>query len=70
VVWLYLVAKPSHAGVDVAGLAYPLHWPRVCSCQMRGQGHLLGFILSCHCCGRWRLLGDVKLPEHRYLMES
>jgi hypothetical protein len=24
-VWLYLAAKPSHVGVDVDGLAYPLH---------------------------------------------
>jgi hypothetical protein len=29
--WLYLVAKPSHMGVNVYGLAYPLHRPTVCS---------------------------------------
>jgi hypothetical protein len=28
-VWLYLMAKPSHMGVDVDGLAYPLHHPTV-----------------------------------------
>jgi hypothetical protein len=28
---LYLAAKPSHVGVDVDGLAYPLHCP---SCQV------------------------------------
>jgi hypothetical protein len=36
-VWLYLAAKPSHAGVDVDGLACPLHRPVACSHQMRGQ---------------------------------
>jgi hypothetical protein len=25
--WLYLAAKPPHVGVDVDGLAYPLHHP-------------------------------------------
>jgi hypothetical protein len=28
---LYLAAKPSHMGVDVDGLACPLHRPIVCS---------------------------------------
>jgi hypothetical protein len=28
---LYLAAKPSHAGVDVDGKAYPLHHPMVYS---------------------------------------
>jgi hypothetical protein len=28
---LYLVAKPSHVGVDVDGLAYSLHCPTVFS---------------------------------------
>jgi hypothetical protein len=27
---LYLVVKPSHMGIDVDGLAYPLHCPTVC----------------------------------------
>jgi hypothetical protein len=35
-VWLYLAAKPAHVGVDVDGLAYPLHRPTVYSCQTRG----------------------------------
>jgi hypothetical protein len=36
-VWLYMAVKPSHMGVNMDGLAYPLHHPMVCSCQMRGQ---------------------------------
>jgi hypothetical protein len=60
--WLYLTPKPSHVGVDVDGLAYPPRWSTVHSCQMRGYGLLPGAILSCHCSGRWRLLGDVKPP--------
>jgi hypothetical protein len=31
--WLYLMGKPSHMGVDVDGLAYPLHCPMVYSCR-------------------------------------
>jgi hypothetical protein len=57
-------------GVDVDGLAFPIHRPTVHSCQMRGQGLLPGAILSYRCSGRWHLSGDVKLPERRYLMES
>jgi hypothetical protein len=34
---LFLVAKPSHVGAEVDGLAYTLHWPTVHSCQSRGQ---------------------------------
>jgi hypothetical protein len=30
---------------------------------------LQGVILSCNCNRRWRLLGEGKLPSHRYLME-
>jgi hypothetical protein len=30
---LYLVAKPSHVGVDVDGLACPLHRAMACSRQ-------------------------------------
>jgi hypothetical protein len=44
--WLYLVAKPSHTGVDVDRLACPLHHPTVCSCQMRGQSLPPGIVLS------------------------
>jgi hypothetical protein len=36
--WFYLTAKPPHVGVSVDGLAYPLHRPMTCSCQMREQG--------------------------------
>jgi hypothetical protein len=32
---LYVATNPSHVGVDVDGLAYPLHRPMVCSHQMR-----------------------------------
>jgi hypothetical protein len=45
VVWLYLVAKPSHVGVDVDALACPLHRPMVHSCQMSGQGLPPGAVL-------------------------
>jgi hypothetical protein len=74
-VWLYLAAKPSHAGVDVDRLACPMREPMVYTCQMRGHGLLLGVVSSClvlSCCysGWCDLLGDVKLPEHRYLMKS
>jgi hypothetical protein len=40
--WPYLVAKCSHAGVDVDGLACPLHRPMNYSRQMRGHGFLPG----------------------------
>jgi hypothetical protein len=46
--WLYLAAKPSHVGVDVDRLAYPLHCPTTCSRQTRGQSFLLGAALSHH----------------------
>jgi hypothetical protein len=68
--WLYLAAKPSHAGDDVDGLAYPLHHPMACSHQKRGQGFLLGAVLSHHCSGKWCLPGDVKSPGLGYLVES
>jgi hypothetical protein len=70
VVWLHLAAKPSHVGVDVDGLACPLHRPTVHSYQMRGQGLLPDIVLSCHWSGRWHLLGDVKPPRLGYLVES
>jgi hypothetical protein len=46
---LYLAPKPAHVGVDLHGLAYPLHSPMACSRQTRGQGLLLGVVLSHHC---------------------
>jgi hypothetical protein len=44
--WFYLAAKPSYMGVDVDGLAYPLHCPTTRSCQARGQGCLSAVALS------------------------
>jgi hypothetical protein len=43
----YLTAKTSHMGVDMDGLACPLHCPMACCRQMRGQGFLSGMVLSC-----------------------
>jgi hypothetical protein len=37
---LYLSAKPSHMGVDVDGLAYPLHHPTAYGCESRAQSPL------------------------------
>jgi hypothetical protein len=45
--WFYMAAKPSHIGVDVDGLACPLHRPTACNRPMRGQGLLSGTALSC-----------------------
>jgi hypothetical protein len=44
--WPCLVAKPSHMGVDVDGVACPLYYPMACSRQTRGQGFLPGAVLS------------------------
>jgi hypothetical protein len=38
--WSYLVAKSSHAGVDVDRLACVVHRPTACSHQMRRHGFL------------------------------
>jgi hypothetical protein len=38
VAWLYLAAKSSYVGVDVDGLAYPLHHPMACNRQTREHG--------------------------------
>jgi hypothetical protein len=67
--WLYLSAKCSHMGVDVDGLAYPLHQPMVRSCSMRGQDLLPGVVLSCYYSTWWRPSGDMKPPGCRYLMD-
>jgi hypothetical protein len=40
--WSYLTAKPFHVGIDVDGLACPLHHPMVYDHQTRGQSFLLG----------------------------
>jgi hypothetical protein len=47
-VMFYLAVKPSHVEVDVDGLAYSLHHPRICSRQRGGQSFLTGSIPSCH----------------------
>jgi preprotein translocase subunit Sec63 len=66
----YLTAKPSHVGVNVNGLAYPLHQHMVCSFQMKGYGLMLGVVLSYRCSGWWRFSEDVKQPGRRYLMDN
>jgi hypothetical protein len=61
---LYLDAKPSHMGVDVAGLANPLHRPMVCTHQMRGHSFLLGATMSHHTVvGSGTFLGGVPSPR-------
>jgi hypothetical protein len=60
---LYLTAKPSHIGIDVDGLACPLHCPMVCNHQTRGHNFLSGAALSrCAAVGGGAFSGDVKLP--------
>jgi hypothetical protein len=57
--WPCLVTEPSHVGVDVDGLACPLHHPIAYNRQTRGQGFLLGAIFSrCATVGGGALLGD------------
>jgi hypothetical protein len=60
---LYLASKPSHVGVDVDELPYPLHYPTTCSCQMRGHGLLPSATLSHRAvvCGG-AFPGDAKPP--------
>jgi hypothetical protein len=61
---LYLVAKPSDVGVDVDGLACPLHRPTVYSHQTRGHGFLSGATLSRHAAmGGGAFSGDAKPPD-------
>jgi hypothetical protein len=61
--WPYLVAKSSHTGVDVNGLACPLHHPMACSRQIRGQCFLPGTVLSRRAAvGGGAFLGDAKPP--------
>jgi hypothetical protein len=58
--WFHLAAKPSHVGVDVDGLASPLHRPTTYNYQMRGHD-LSGAALSSRAivgCGAF--LGDAK----------
>jgi hypothetical protein len=46
---LYLAAKPAHVGVDVKGIACPLHRPMAYGHQTRGQRLLPGIVLSRYC---------------------
>jgi hypothetical protein len=50
---LNLVAKTSHVGVDVDGLAYSLHHPMACGWQTRGLCCLIGIVLSHHSAVVW-----------------
>jgi hypothetical protein len=60
---LYLTAKSSHIGVDMDGLAYPLHRPTVCNRQTKGQGFLPGTVLSRHAAmDSGAFPGDAKPP--------
>jgi hypothetical protein len=67
--WLYLAAKPSYKGVNVDELACSLHCPKTCNCQMRGQGLLLGAVLSHHYSGWWHLSGGCDALRLGYLVE-
>jgi lipid-binding SYLF domain-containing protein len=69
VVWLYLVAKPVYVGVDVDGLAYPLHRPMTYNRQTRGQVLLPGVVLSRHYSGWWCLSGGCEALGLVYLVE-
>jgi hypothetical protein len=57
----YMAAKPSHVGVDLDGLACPLHRPTSYSCQTMGHGFLIGDVLSHHAVVG-AFLGDKKPP--------
>jgi hypothetical protein len=46
--WLYLAAKPSHVGVNVDGLACPLHRPMVYNHQTRRHDFLSNAALTHH----------------------
>jgi hypothetical protein len=43
---LYLASKPSHVGVNVDGLSYPLHHPMTYSHHARGQSFMSRAALS------------------------
>jgi hypothetical protein len=61
--WPYLVAKPSHTGVDVDGLAYLLYRPTTCSHQSRGYGFLSDAVWSHRAAaGGGTLPRDASLP--------
>jgi hypothetical protein len=66
---LYLTAKPSHMGVDVNGLAYPLNRPMVYDHQTRGQSFLSDAALSHHATVGSGAFPRAATPRLRYLME-
>jgi hypothetical protein len=44
---LYLVAKPSHVGVDADGISYPLHHPTTYGCWPDALSLWFGKVLPC-----------------------
>jgi hypothetical protein len=57
-------------GVDVEGLAYPLHCPMTCDRQSKDQGFLSGAVLSYHVTvGGDAFPRGVRSPKIRYLMK-
>jgi hypothetical protein len=68
---LYLATKHSQVGVNVDGLAYPLHHPMICGCQTRGHGFPSGAALSHRTAvggGTFPWGGGVKATRFGYLM--
>jgi hypothetical protein len=60
---LYLIAKSSHVGTDVDGLACSLHHPAACSHQEGSQSFLVGAALSyCATVGSVVFLRGAKPP--------
>jgi hypothetical protein len=64
-----LAAKPAHVGIDMDGLAYPLHCPIACGRQTRGQGLLPGVVLSRCCSGVVAPFQECEAPGIGYLVE-
>jgi hypothetical protein len=58
---LYLATKPAHVGIDLDGLAYPLHRPMAYDHQMRGHGLLPSWAPTTTSCCTRRL--RLPLPE-------
>jgi hypothetical protein len=55
--------RPSRVGVNVDGLACPLHQPIAYGHQIRGWDFMLGVALSCRdATGGGTFLGDAKPP--------
>jgi hypothetical protein len=66
---LYLAANPSHVGVDVDGVACPLHRPMTCSRQTGEQGFLSCVVLSHRYSLWWRLSRGCEAFVLGYLVE-